>query len=1070
MASSHQFSEVNDVANVNFYIAQRSQVQETQPHRKPLLASDIYQNVVEVQTELVSRFLADGTLTFVNGSYCRYFGKTRRELIGTNFLLLIPEAEREEVKQKFLSLNPKNPVTTYECTNTCANGEISWQQWTVQAIFDPVMHSVEFQSVALKISGQLLERRSELKQLYEDIEKKSSELQQVKAELKNIYHLLGCLAKDIQECQEIEQTLQEKTQQLQAIVEMIGEGITLSDTEGRFEIFNTTMQRITGYTIADVNNSNKDFIKLLYPEEKEFMEANERLKKVKEKGRIYDTKTTIATKSASRKNLVVSTSVIRGKSQDMFLSTYREIRENKYWDLPLLLSEESSRNFLENAPIGIIICDRKYKVVSVNPIVCKMLGYTESEMISMNIAEINNPQYVENKSLFKEQISLGKSPMYQREQCFIKKSGEAIWVNLLVKLIRDLEGETLYGFGIVEDITDRKLLEAIIQESEDRFRAIFEQAAVGMSALTLDDKFFRINQKFCDIVGYTQAEMLALTFQDITHPEDLATDMVYKQELLSGVHSNYSIEKRWIAKNGAVVWGKMSLSVVRDRAGKACYLIATLEDISDRKQAEAALQESEAKYRALMNNAGDAMMLADMQGNIQEVNKNAEELLGYQKGELVKMHASQIYPPQERKRVMAEFVKSIEKGVSWLPNTLVLQKEGQTVWVDINSRVVEWGGGSKIVQTIFRDITYRVQLENTLKQQAERERLIRSIAQNIRESLNLEEILNTTVKKVRDFLKTERVIIHRLNTDGSGQIVAESIASGWVSTLDWLISEPWIVEKQIDAANQLHQVHAIEDIYTSDLEPYQIQLLETFEVRSVLIIPILTGEYPSLLWGMLIAHQCSGVRKWQQQEINLLQELAMQLALGIQQSQLYQQLKEANVELHQLATIDCLTQIANRRRFDEYLHQEWWRLTHEQKPLSLILCDIDFFKLYNDTWGHQAGDKCLKQVAAAIRPVLKQKDDLVARYGGEEFAIILPNTDAKTAIYIAQTIRSTVKDLRIIHQGVGAGQYVTLSLGTATVIPGSESSPERLIAAADEALYRAKEHGRDRVGSSAFKW
>ncbi|MDF0554286.1 PAS domain S-box protein [Kamptonema sp. UHCC 0994] len=1066
MVSNQQFSQLNDIADVNFYLAQRSQVQEPQTQRKPPLASDIYQNVVELQTELVSRFLGDGTLTFVNRAYCRYFGKTRRELIGTNFLLLIPEVEREEVKQQFLSLSPSNPVKTYEGTTADANGEINWQQWTIQAIFDPLMRSVEFQSVARHISEQqLIERRAELKHLSEDIEKKSSELKQIKEELQNIYSVLAVIAQDITERKQIEQSLQEKTQQLQAIIEMTGEGITLSDAAGCFEIFNTTMQKITGYTIAEANNSS-DFIRLLHPEEQEFREAQERLEQVREKGKISDIKTTIFTKNKIRKSLLISTSVVRCKNRDMFLSAYRELSENQQIESALCSNEEYFRHFLENSPIGMIICDRKSRIISVNTIVCKMLGYTESEMLSLNIADINKPEILEKNRILNEQNLLKKLPIYQVEKCFIKKNKESVWVNVVVKLIRDQKGETLYGFGIVEDITDRKLLEAIIQESEDRFCAIFEQSAVGMSALTLDDKFFRINQKLCDILGYTHAEMLSLNFQDITHPDDIATDIIYKQRLLCGEISNYSIEKRCITKQGVLVWGKMSLSAVCNRTGQPHYLIVAVEDISDRKQAEVALQESEAKYRALMNDAGDAIMLVDMQGNILEANTNAEELLGYQKGELVKMHASQIHPLPERKRVMTEFMKSIKKGVAWLPNTLVLQKGGQTVWVDINSRVVEWGGGDKVMQTIFRDITYRVQLENTLKQQAERERLVRGIAQNIRESLNLEEILNTTVNKVREFLQTERVIIHRFNASGSGQIVAESIAPGWGSTLDWAISNPWITNNQLLDSHQLRQICAIEDIYKSGLEQCHIQLLETSEIRAVLVMPILTGEYPSLLWGLLIAHQCSGVRKWQQLEINLLQELAMQLALGIQQSQLYQQLKEANVELHQLATVDCLTQIANRRRFDEYLHQEWWRLTHEQKPLSLILCDIDFFKLYNDACGHQAGDRCLKQVADAIRPVLKHSADLVARYGGEEFAIILPNTDATIAIDIAQTIRSAVKDLRIVHKGLAPDRYVTLSLGTATVIPGTQFSPERLIAAADRALYCAKEQGRDRVWSN----
>jgi len=182
----------------------------------------------------------------------------------------------------------------------------------------------------------------------------------------------------------------------------------------------------------------------------------------------------------------------------------------------------------------------------------------------------------------------------------------------------------------------------------------------------------------------------------------------------------------------------------------------------------------------------------------------------------------------------------------------------------------------------------------------------------------------------------------------------------------------------------------------------------------------------------------------------------------IQQSQLYQKLEIANRELQRLASLDGLTGVANRRRFDEYLELEWQQMAREKLPLSLILCDIDFFKKYNDSYGHQAGDACLRQVADALRFCARRSIDLVARYGGEEFAMILPNTTAAGAAQVAEEMRSVVNALEIPHVQSAVSAYVTLSLGIACITPRPNTSPTMLIAAADAALYQAKAAGRNR--------
>lgn len=181
----------------------------------------------------------------------------------------------------------------------------------------------------------------------------------------------------------------------------------------------------------------------------------------------------------------------------------------------------------------------------------------------------------------------------------------------------------------------------------------------------------------------------------------------------------------------------------------------------------------------------------------------------------------------------------------------------------------------------------------------------------------------------------------------------------------------------------------------------------------------------------------------------------------LQQSQLHRQLETANIELQRLVVIDGLTQVANRRHFDQYLEQEWHRLARQQSMMALILTDIDWFKPYNDTYGHQAGDSCLQQIAATLKQALFRSADLLARYGGEEFAIIMPDTQVPGALKVVERIRAAVADLKLSHPTSQASPYVTLSYGIACFIPQPHTSPSILINAADKALYQAKDAGRD---------
>jgi diguanylate cyclase (GGDEF)-like protein len=178
------------------------------------------------------------------------------------------------------------------------------------------------------------------------------------------------------------------------------------------------------------------------------------------------------------------------------------------------------------------------------------------------------------------------------------------------------------------------------------------------------------------------------------------------------------------------------------------------------------------------------------------------------------------------------------------------------------------------------------------------------------------------------------------------------------------------------------------------------------------------------------------------------------------------QLLETNQQLERLSTLDTLTGLANRRRFDESLGQEWRRAARDGVPLSLIFCDIDFFKGYNDSYGHLAGDECLVRVAEVLRSTFNRPGDLAARYGGEEFVLVLADTNEEGAVRLAEKLRTKIEDLAIPHRGSPIGSRLTISLGVATVVPTPRGGAEELIARADAALYAAKQEGRNRVRTS----
>jgi PAS domain S-box-containing protein len=258
-------------------------------------------------------------------------------------------------------------------------------------------------------------------------------------------------------------------------------------------------------------------------------------------------------------------------------------------------SEERYRSIFEQAAVGIVYADLAGRFFRTNPKMTEITGYTESELAALTFQEITHPDDLQADLDHLRRLTPGEIHSFQMEKRYRRKNGSAVWVHLTASTVRDESGKPKYYVGIIEDIEDRKRAEQALRESERRFKNTFENAAVGMAHVGLDGRFIRFNGSLCRITGYPAEELSGLTFQEITHQDDLGVDLAHIRAILKGEKAYYSTEKRYIHKDGSLVWINLTVSLQREDQGEPKYFISVIEDISERKRAEEELKRTVAE-------------------------------------------------------------------------------------------------------------------------------------------------------------------------------------------------------------------------------------------------------------------------------------------------------------------------------------------------------------------------------------------------------------------------------------------------------------------------------------------
>ncbi|WP_016950988.1 GAF domain-containing protein [Anabaena sp. PCC 7108] len=438
-------------------------------------------------------------------------------------------------------------------------------------------------------------------------------------------------------------------------------------------------------------------------------------------------------------------------------------------------------------------------------------------------------------------------------------------------------------------------------------------------AIPIPLMIFRISD---GLILYANSELMQtfqLAYEEIVNTKisDLYNQISELNPLIETLSNNGYLHGQEILfkrRDGSCLWAITSLQYLS--FNQDIVILIVFHDITERKKTETQLREQNEFLQSIFQNIPLMIALNDINGKILWVNQNLEQTLGWTLQDFQTHDVfAELYPDPEYRQCVIDFMQSAQPVWQDFNNQLRDGRIMDTSWTNVRLPKGETLG-------IGKDITARKQTEQALKAQIEREKLMRTIAQRIRQSLNLQDILNATVKEVRDFLQVDRVVVYQFAPDMSGKIVAESVVAGWTVSLGIKIEDTCF---QSGAGLQYHQgrKRAISNIYTAGLTDCHLNLLAQFEVKANLVVPILlesSGENSgSVLWGLLIAHQCSAPREWEETQLDLLDQLTVQIAIAIQQSSIFQQ-AQIEIKQRQKAEIQLRSALAEKEVLLKEIH------------------------------------------------------------------------------------------------------------------------------------------------------
>jgi PAS domain S-box-containing protein len=585
------------------------------------------------------------------------------------------------------------------------------------------------------------------------------------------------------------------------------------------------------------------------------------------------------------------------------LAISRDITSFKHAQDALYQSEQLFRAVFENAAVGIAVAfPPDFKLMRTNRVLQQMLGYSAEELAALDYSDITHPDDRAVEVLFKRQVSDQQS--YFVEKRLICKNGQVLWVIVSISLLWDANNQMQFGIGMVQDITSRKQAEEQLRQSETLLRDAQQIARLGSWEFDVTTQKTTWSEEKFHIFGLDsgQPEPTYEQFlEHYIHPDDRDSLRLAVTRAIAQVEP-YTLDLRFIQPDKTLGYLLVKGQPILNDQGQVVKLLGIVMDISDLKGVEIALRESEERYRRLFTSIDEGFcvveVLFDADGKpfdhrILHANPAFERLSGV---------------PNPEGKTASELVPGIEQ--SWNDLYAHVLNTGEPIRTEQRSDALErWFNVlvSRIddvaqhrVAVVFTDISDRKMAEITLQQKMQREQLLRVITQRIRQSLNLSAILETAVSEVRQLFQADRALIFRLLPHGQGYIIKETVLPQFPS----LGVEVWIDNCLTPDSIKYYcvgQPRIVSDVALDEWGACLGKLLNQIGVRSKISAPIIqtAADGSTQVWGLLIVHACTHHRLWQPDEAGFLQQISNQLAIAIQQSDLYQRAQSELIERQQ---------------------------------------------------------------------------------------------------------------------------------------------------------------------------
>jgi PAS domain S-box-containing protein len=789
------------------------------------------------------------------------------------------------------------------------------------------------------------------------------------------------IARDITERKQAEEAIRASEEKFRNLVEQTSDWIWEIDNQGVFTYVSPQARDILGYELEEIiGKTTFDFMVL--EEIEQFSQLlGEYIFKQEPFIRLEKT---LLHKNGNRVVLETCGSPVFDRQGVLqgYRGIARDITERKRVEEALRQSEQRFRTLTEAIPQQVWTAQPDGALDYFNGRVLDYFDRSLEEMLGWGWQQVLHPDDVQ-QCIERWSNSLKMGDAYEIEfRLLCAESGSYRWHLGRALPIHDDNGQIVSWFGTNTDIDDRKRAE----EERDRF---FTLSLDMLCISNFDGYFTRLNPAWEKTIGYTNSELTCRPFIDFVHPEDQAKTIAETERLALGSASIY-FENRYRCQDGSYKWLAWKAAPVVE----AGLVYAIARDITPNKLAEQERlrlleREQAARHRIgnILESITDAFYALDHEWRFTYLNQQAEALLCRTREELIgkniwdefsealNVSFYEQYHQAVSEQISVEFEEFYPPLNKWFELHAYPSKDGLSVY--------------------FKDITERKQAQAELQRQNLRSQLFAELSLKIRQSLQLEEILQTTVSEVQSILESDRLLVYRIWPDGAGSAVAEAVVPGWQPILGQTFPAEVIPEEYRQMYSQ-GRVRAIEDTQNSELTPCMVEFSQQFNIKAKLIVPILLNKE---LWGLLIAHQCSTPRQWSSFEIELLQPLANQIGIALAQAQLLEQETRQRQEL---------------MRSNEELQQFAYIASHDlQEPLRKIQAFGDRLKnKYHDQLAEQGSDYIERMQNAAQRMQVLINDLLALSRVKTKVQSFVP-------MNLAQAAQEVLSDLEVRIQKTG---------------------------------------------------